>query len=478
MNNYLHKRNLRSRELTRTGRRRLVPLVVGSLIVIAVMSLLPCREETRAADTREPIAVKDALQRILGVKDAAVERADQLYAQWVAAADKSYEQSLSKARTFWTRKIDDAKSTAVTDLKALGTRLAAGGQLGETVNVLKAVYAIKPRDGDTVKALTSAGVDLTTIQPEPDYIARRNGGQASRIVIWNTHNSKYNTSGSLQFNVVLFRAGKPVWRADKVDLPWERNTDTFAVVNIPVRQFDVVRVEITKWRGYSGGLAEIEIWQGGKNIALRMPTRASASADRRTTSTRVTDGITTSNVYKNGYWLLPDKQAGWIEISLARPAYRQLLRAKISARKPWQKIIEVAEGDVIDITAGGKWRASPRIVAGPDGGALAGGDQWGKFRDRFYLQGRLAEDGEVFKVGSRFTLRATKPGQLELGMNEEKADWFENNSGFLDVTLSVRKRSSAPQSGSAAKSVASGERRQINIQQPTRNVRFPSNTND
>jgi len=318
MNNDGHKRNRRPRELARTGRRTWAPLVMASVIVIAAMSMLPCREETRAAETPEPVAAKDDLQRILGVKDAAVERADQLYARWVASADMSYEQSLSKARTFWTRKIDDAKSTAVTDLKALGTRLATVGRLGETVRVLKAVYAIMPQDGDAVKALTAAGVDLTTILPEADYVARSSGGQASRIVIWNTHNSKYNTSGSLQCNVMLFRAGKPVWRADKVDLPWERDTDTFAAVNVPARQFDVVRVEITKWRGYSGGLSEMEIWQGGKNIALRMTTRASASADKRTTSARVTDGITTSTVYKDGYWLLPDRQAGWVEISLAR----------------------------------------------------------------------------------------------------------------------------------------------------------------
>jgi hypothetical protein len=413
------------------------------------MSLLPCRKESRAAETAPP-APKDDLQRILGVKDAAVERADRQYAEWVSSADKSYEQSLSKARTFWSRKIDDAKSVAVTDLKALGTRLAAAGQLGETVKVLKAVYTIEPQDNDTAKALTAAGVDLTTIPPEMDYVSRRDGGSgASKIVIWNTHNARYNTSGALQCNVALFQAGKPIWRADKVDLPWRRDTDTFAVVNVPARQFDLVRVEITKWRGYSGGLAEIEIWRGGKNIALGKPTRASAAVCMRTTSARVTDGITTSTVYKDGYWLLPDNRAGWVEISLGRPAYRRLLRAKISARKSWQKTIEVAAGDIIDITAGGKWRASPRIVAGPDGGVDPGGDQWGKFRDRFYLQGRLGDEEKTFKIGSRFTLRATQAGHLELSMNEEKPEWYGNNSGFLEVTLSVRKRPPASESSGA-----------------------------
>ena len=411
------------------------------LVAVAAMTLTPCRAEPAAPTTAEA-----EMQRILGVKDAAVEGADRQYTERIDSADKSYEQSLAAARTAWSGKVAQARSAAVTDLKVLGARLAAAGQLADTIKVFKAVYAIKPHDSQAVKALVAAGVDLRTIAPGPDYGALRAGNRASKIVIWNTHNSVHNTSGARRCNVVLFHAGRPVWRADKVDLPWQRNKDTFAAVNVPARQFDVVRVEITKWQGYSGGLAEIEIWRGGKNVALHMPTRASAAADRRTTSDQVTDGVTSSVVYKHGYWLLPDHRAGWIEISLARPAYQKLLRAKISARKPWQKVLELAEGDVVDITATGKWRPSPHIPAGPEGGTGPGGDEWGMFRDRFYLQGRL--NGEIFKIGSEFTLRAPKAGDLELCMDEEDVTWYKNNSGFLNVTLSVRKRPApAPRSG-------------------------------
>jgi hypothetical protein len=115
-----------------------------------------------------------------------------------------------------------------------------------------------------------------------------------------------------------------------------------------------------------------------------------------------------------------------------------LHRARISARTPWQRVLNVAAGDVIDITASGKWRSSPDIVAGPEGGLSPGGDKWGKFRDRFYLQGKFG--GKVFKIGSKFTLQAERSGAFELGMNEADPEWFKNNSGFLGVTLSVRKR--------------------------------------
>jgi hypothetical protein len=204
-------------------------------------------------------------------------------------------------------------------------------------------------------------------------------------------------------------------------------------------QFDIVRVEIIKWYGYSGGLAEIEVWRDGTNVALHQNARASGAADRGTLAARATDGIISSSGYKDGYWLLPDNQSGWIELNLAKPAYQKLVHTKLSARTPWDKVIDVSAGDIIDITASGTWRASPQIPAGPDGGIGSGEDQWGRFRDRFYLQGRLNE--EVFKIGARFTLRVAKAGGLELGMNEGSIDWFLNNSGFIDVTLSIRRRS-------------------------------------
>jgi hypothetical protein len=403
-----------------------------TFIALAAISTMPCQGQTRASS-----APAD-LQRILDLKDAAIARADQQYASSVEAAEKNYTKTLLQARTGWSDKVALAKSTAVTALKVLSSQSAAAGRLGETIEVLKAVYALSPQDGESAKALAAVGVDLTVIQQEPGHATRDDAKQASKIILWNTHNSRFNTSGTLQCNVVLFHLGRPVWRANKVNLPWERSKDTFASVDVPALQFDVVRVEITKWQGYSGGLAEIEVWRDGKNIALNQNTSASGAADRRTHSARVTDGVTISLGYKNGYWLLPDNQAGWIEIDLAKPAYQELVHAKVSARTPWKKVIDVSVGDIVDITATGTWRASPQIPAGPDGGIGPGEDQWGRFSDRFYLQGRL--DEKVFKLGSSYTLRVTKAGELELGMNEGNIDWFLNNSGFLDVTLSRRRR--------------------------------------
>ena len=436
-NNGQTKWEPRPRERTRTE-----PWGLAILIVVAVTSLMPCCGQTDTSEAGTSDVVQEDLSRILGETDVVIEHADQEYAETVDAVDKSYEQALLKAQTLWSARIAEVKAEAVSDLKTLSSRLAAAGQLGEMIQVLKAVYGLTREDREVAEALVAAGVDLKTIQLQQDYFARREGRQTTRIVLWNTHNSRFNTSGTQQCNVVLFQAGKSVWRKDKVNLPWEPNNDTFAVVNVPALKFDVVRVEIIKWQGYSGGMTEIEVWQGGKNVAIHRPTRASSAVDRQTMSATVTDGVTTSVAYKNGYWLLPDNQAGWIEVSLGGLVYRRVQRAKVLARKPWHKVLEVSEGDIIDITANGKWRAAPQIPAGPDGGLGPGGDQYGKYRDRFYLQGRLDED--VFKIGSHFTLHVPKDGSLELGMSEADIAWFANNSGFVDVTLRVRKDSSPP----------------------------------
>jgi hypothetical protein len=432
MNNTCLKYDPRQQKPKRMTQWILSRLVI-SLVGVAALPLVPCSGQADASG-----AAND-LQRILDEKDTAVARADQQYANSIDTVEKSYEKSLLQARTAWSDKIAITESTAVTALKTLSSRLAAAGRLADTVEVLKAVYALSPQDRESAKALVGAGVDIKVIQPELDYATRGDAKQTTKIVLWNTHNSRFNTSGTLQCNVVLFHLGLPVWRANKVDLPWKQSEDTFSTVDVPPMRFDIVRVEIVKWRGYSGGLAEIEVWRDGKNVALHQQTRASGAADRLTLAARATDGVTSSNSYKDGYWLLPDNQAGWIEISLAKPAYQELVRTKVSARTRWQQVLKVSAGDIVDITASGEWRASPQIPAGPDGGIGPGEDQWGRFSDRFFLQGRLND--EVFRVGSRFTLRVAKAGELELGMNEGDIDWFLNNSGFLNVSLSIRRRS-------------------------------------
>ena len=406
-------------------------------MVWTLMALASAVVLLQAAENPKPTA-EGEIARVMAVKDAAIQEADKQYAEQISSADKQYTQSLARAQAKRTQAVTVARVTAAGDLKTVGRRMAKAGEVSEAIKLFRAVHTLRPRDAEAVAALTAAGIDVKAIPLEPDYEARRQGSPSHKIVLWNTHNSRYNTSGALECNVVLLKGTTVAWRSNKVTVPWKRNADTSATVQAPPKRFDRIRVEITRWQGYSGGLAEIEVWRGKENIARGMPARASAAADSRTRAAAVTDGVTTSSTYKNGYWLLPDNQAGWVEVRLARPEYRELHRKKISARTPWQKVLKVTKGDVIDITASGTWRASPDLVADADGGMAAGGNQGGKYGQRFYLQGRLGR--KVFKVGSSYTLGAAVDGELELGMNEEKPEWHANNAGFLDVTLTVRKR--------------------------------------
>lgn len=429
---------------------------LGTILVSTLLGVMLAHGAPGAEDEPKPVTAEGEIQRIMGAKDAAVQDADKQYATQVESADEQYEKDLSEAQASRAKAIAKARLLAAVRLKAAGRRMAAAGQVVDAIKLFRAVHRLRPGDAEATAALAAAGVEVAKIELEPDYEARRLADRGHKIVIWNTHNSRYNTSGALECNVLLLKGKTVAWRSDKVALPWKRGTDTFATVLAPPKDFDTVRVEITKWQGYSGGLAEIEVWKGKDNIAIGRPVRASAALDNRTLPTRLTDGVTTSSVYKNGYWLLPDNQAGWVEVSLARPEYSKVHRAKISARKPWQKVLKVLKGDVIDITATGMWRAHPQILANADGGMDARRDEHGEFRHRFYLRGRLG--GKAFRIGSKFALHVAQDGELEMGMNEDKAEWHTNNSGFLDVTLTVRKKpDAAPTSGPTSASATGGK---------------------
>ncbi len=77
-----------------------------------------------------------------------------------------------------------------------------------------------------------------------------------------------------------------------------------------------MRVEIEAYENNGGGLAEIQVLVGGRNVAPQLQARASGCYPGGSfTAARVNDGITTSADFATGYWLLPDRQTGWIELS-------------------------------------------------------------------------------------------------------------------------------------------------------------------
>jgi len=81
---------------------------------------------------------------------------------------------------------------------------------------------------------------------------------------------------------------------------------------------DKLRVEVTDSVNSEGGLAEIEYWRSGHNLARKRRVKVSAVWENnpRCSGDTLTDGITTSKDHQVGYWLMPNGVTGWAEVSL------------------------------------------------------------------------------------------------------------------------------------------------------------------
>ena len=110
-------------------------------------------------------------------------------------------------------------------------------------------------------------------------------------MIWNQHNGVNGDRGTLACVVTLLYQGKPVWR-QSVRLPWLIDSPASATVKPPHVRFDQVRVDITKFRGNGGGLAEVEVFDGTINLSLNCSVVAKEyyRTDRRFYPSNIIDG--------------------------------------------------------------------------------------------------------------------------------------------------------------------------------------------
>lgn len=140
----------------------------------------------------------------------------------------------------------------------------------------------------------------------------------TKVVVWNQHNGEFNDRGTQSFNLSIISDGKEVWRLNDIKIPWEAGEDSSVTINVPSVQADKLRIEIVGTVKGSGGLAEVEYWKDGKNLAKKRRVTVSSvwENDEHFVGDKLTDGITTSKEHETGYWLAPDNEAGWAEIQL------------------------------------------------------------------------------------------------------------------------------------------------------------------
>ncbi len=177
---------------------------------------------------------------------------------------------------------------------------------------LEALKKKKGGEGNLAAAkLIQDEIDALGYQPQSEI-----GSEEDRIVIWNTYHGEAADRGTTKFNLVLLKHDKEVWSRKGLRLPWKLGEDTKTSLTLPSLDADAVRIEVTDWVHAGGGLSEVQFFRNGKNIFEKVDVKASAAHGPRFSGNFVVDGITTSKVRQQGYWLLPDKTPGWIEIPI------------------------------------------------------------------------------------------------------------------------------------------------------------------
>jgi hypothetical protein len=153
------------------------------------------------------------------------------------------------------------------------------------------------------------------------------------LVLWNTHNSRWNDFGTDVCNVALLRGKKELWRSNGLRIPWAANKDTFLAVPVPRISADTVRVEIVRWHASGGGLSEVQVFSGKENIAQGRQATVSAKWAGEFSASTLTDGITTSAENMKGYWLLPYGTQGWAEVDLRDNSTSSLAKSLLQKAK-------------------------------------------------------------------------------------------------------------------------------------------------
>ncbi len=142
-----------------------------------------------------------------------------------------------------------------------------------------------------------------------------------KLTLWNQHNGNSNDRGTKTCKIQALKDGKVVWENNQFKMLWRPAQDVKRSITIPLKagKVDTFKITITEWIDEGGGLAEIEIYYNEKNISKECSVSVSAMWDNEHfKADKLIDGITTSKKDFEGYWILPNKQEGWVEIQLPK----------------------------------------------------------------------------------------------------------------------------------------------------------------
>ncbi len=126
-----------------------------------------------------------------------------------------------------------------------------------------------------------------------------------------------------------------------------------------------------------------------------------------------------------------------LDRSLTPRAHGDLAETRVHAYRGWQGLgVQLHEGDLVQIEAGGEWLYTPGEYHGPAGHARFSAPE-------FYplpgvaggaLIGRVGETGAPFLVGERWSRVVDREGMLYLRIND---DLLGDNDGYVLVDVEI-----------------------------------------
>lgn len=224
-------------------------------------------------------------------------------------------------------------------------------------------------------------VDLSVPAPDDAMTV-----EADKVVLVNQHNNSANDRGSRECSVSMRLGDREVWKQEGVIVPWNANADREASLSLPKKQFNRLRVTVTKWEKNGGGLCEVKVLGGGTNLARSCGVEHDAYYGPQWRPSRINDGLENSRTI-HGYWLTPDRAPAWVELDLScnhprcGPLQRQVGELYCFEKGDWTRGLPwLAQGDDLEL------RTLAQLDLGkPGDGAelVALAEGWSELADRF-----------------------------------------------------------------------------------------------
>ena len=137
------------------------------------------------------------------------------------------------------------------------------------------------------------------------------------MVIWNLPvDRKLHKRFTRTVNIRLLKGDQVVWSQKNYKLS---SKTASTAIKIPNVIFNKVVVDVVKWKGVGGGLAEIEVYVGKENVAANRPCEVTNSETLPThldDQHSFTDGTTQPTVEGEGYWIPEEKLKASVTIDL------------------------------------------------------------------------------------------------------------------------------------------------------------------